>query len=565
MEMRLLLAFLLMGAVLFVSPYFVGTPPPPTPDQTAKTTETAKDAPGVQTPAAAAPEAPAPVPVNTPGQVQADQEETVVIDTDLHKVTFSNRGAVVRSWILKGFKDSKGKPLELVNDRALALTGKQAIPAPFSLAFKNQVPNDPNNALYKVTRSGEGDLTVTFEFSDGRLAAKKTFEFSQKSYLVMLASQVIENGVAIPHSLAWRGGFGDATAVNPLPDVHAVYFDVPGNSLNKKQASDAKTGPVAVSGQYAFAGQEDKYFAQVVLPAAGPNVTGGTIELTTYSDNVPTVDGKEDLRVGAAVGGSGANAFELFIGPKDMDIMRAVDPRLDQMIDWGWFFFIAKPLFYALTWISDKMTHNYGWAIVIITIVINFVLFPLRLSSMKSSKKMQSVQPLVNAINAKYKDIPMKDPRKQQQNTELMELYQKEGINPVGGCVPMLLQIPFFFALYKVLSLAIEMRGSHWLWIADLSQPEIGFFDIRMLPLLLVVTQFISQKMTPSPGMDPAQQKMMMFMPLVFLFIFWSSPAGLVLYWLTSNVVSIAQQWILNRNTPAPAVIQAAPALKKKK
>lgn len=561
MEMRLLLAFLLMGVVLFVSPYFVGTAPPsPSPENTATNGETAKDAPAAApVTATPAPAAPAPLPADVPGQIQAEQEETVTVETDLQKVVFSNRGAIVRSWILKAFKDGKGQPLELVNQRAFALTGKQAVPAPFALAFKNQPANDPNDDLYKVQRSGEGDLAVTFEFSDGRTAAKKTFEFAKDSYLVMLSSQVIENGVLIPHSLAWRGGFGDATVLDPSLDVFTVYFDVPDNSLNKKQAGDAKSGPVSVSGQYAFAGQEDKYFAHVVLPLQA----GGSVELTTYSDNVPKEDGTENLRVGAAMGGSGANSFELFVGPKDNDILRAVDPRLEQLLDWGWFGFLAKPLFYALTWVNNTMTHNYGWAIVIVTVVINFVLFPLRLSSMKSSKKMQALQPLVNAINDKYKGIPMKDPRKQQQNQELMELYQKNGVNPVGGCVPMLLQIPFFFALYKVLTLAIEMRGSEWLWVSDLSQPET--LAIRMLPVLLVVTQFMSQKMTPSPGMDPTQQKMMLFMPLVFGYMFYFASAGLVLYWLTSNVVSIVQQWILNRNTPAAAVVAAAPAAPKKK
>lgn len=286
------------------------------------------------------------------------------------------------------------------------------------------------------------------------------------------------------------------------------------------------------------------------------------MELTTYSDNVPREDGKDEAHVGAAIGGSGANSFTFYIGPKDVDLLERVDPRLAQVIDWGWFFFIAKPIFYALQWTVTTITHNYGWAIIILTIVINTVLFPLRLSSMKSSKKMQAIQPLVKQINDKYAGLPMSDPRKADQNQELMDLYKKNGINPVGGCVPMLLQIPFFYALYKVLSIAIEMRGAGWLWVTDLSQPES--IAIRLLPLLLVVTQFLSQKMTPSPGMDPTQQKMMLFMPLLFGFMFWGASAGLVLYWLTSNVVSIAQQWLLNRNTPAPAVAVVVPPKKRK-
>jgi YidC/Oxa1 family membrane protein insertase len=208
------------------------------------------------------------------------------------------------------------------------------------------------------------------------------------------------------------------------------------------------------------------------------------------------------------------------------------------------------------------MTHNYGWAIVVGTIILNTILFPLRLSSMKSSKKMAALKPQLDAITAKYKDMAPSDPRKPDQNQEMMDLYQKNGVNPVGGCVPLLMQIPVFYALYKVLSIAIEMRGAEWLWVMDISQPET--LAIRILPVILVVSQFLSQKMTPSPGADPSQQKMMMFMPLLFGYMFYYASAGLVLYYLTSNLVSIAQQMILNRSTPTPAVT-VIPAPKKKK
>jgi YidC/Oxa1 family membrane protein insertase len=182
---------------------------------------------------------------------------------------------------------------------------------------------------------------------------------------------------------------------------------------------------------------------------------------------------------------------------------------------------------------------------------------------MKSSKKMQALQPQIKAINDKYKGISMKDPRKTEQNQEVMDLYKKNGVNPVGGCLPMLLQLPFLWAFYKVLGVAIEMRGSRWLWINDLSQPES--LAIHLLPILLVITQFAMQRMTPSPGMDPAQQKMMMFMPLMFGYMFYFASAGLVLYWLTGNVVGIVQQWLLNKTMPAPAVATPVPIKKGRK
>jgi len=176
---------------------------------------------------------------------------------------------------------------------------------------------------------------------------------------------------------------------------------------------------------------------------------------------------------------------------------------------------------------------------------------------------MQALQPEIQRINAKYKNISIRDPRKTEQNQEMMDLYKRHGVNPLGGCLPMALQIPFFIAYYTVLTVAIELRGAPWLWVQDLSRPET--LPIRALPVLLVVTQFVTQRMTPaSPGVDPNQQKMMMFMPLVFGFMFYYASAGLVLYWLTGNLVAIVQQWIINKVTPAP-VIETKPATKPKR
>jgi len=380
-----------------------------------------------------------------------------------------------------------------------------------------------------------------------------------KSYLVEITSQVVDNGVLLPHEFTWRGGFGDQTIVNAASVEGTLYYDESNSKLVKNAVKTADKGPVTTSGQYSFAGIEDSYFTAVVLPTAG-----GGLGLTTYSDPVPGPSGTDEKRIGAGVGGSGLNSFNAFIGPKDTDTLRSVNPKLDQLINWGFFGFIAKPLFLVLTWTAEHATgNNFGWAIVVVTIAINMVLFPLRFSSLKSSKKMQALQPQIAAINAKYKDLPMRDPRKQEQQAEMMDLYKKNGVNPVGGCVPMLLQLPFLFAYYTVLGVAIAMRGASWLWVHDLSQPET--LAIRVLPVLLVVTQFLQQKMTPSPGMDPAQQKMMLFMPLVLGYMFYYQSAGLVLYWLTGGLVGIAQQWLLNRGTPPQAVVVPSPPQKKKK
>lgn len=558
MEKRLLLFFVLMVGVLLISQYFQPAQAPANKTGTAKTEQAKTDQkgdaakPAAQTPAPAA--AQAAKAAEAPGAIQGEKEEAATVETDVFKVVFSNKGAVARSWVLKKYKDHDGKPLELVNDKALA-----KVSAPFAIAFKSTTPStDPNSALFQVDRSADGN-ELTFQFSDGRTLTKKTFRFQKDSYLVNVASEVTQNGVLLPHLLTWRGGFGDASVVNPTAVQHALYFDQANQKLQVKQAKDAKDGPISASGQFSFAGLEDSYFAAVFVPGTKPS-----IEHTTYSDGIPNAKGADEQRVGAGVGGDGSNAFSLFVGPKDTDLMAKVNPKLVQVIDWGWFWFLAEPLFRVLNWTADNLVHNYGWAIVLVTVIINLLLFPLRISSMKSSKKMQSLQPQIQAINARYKDIPMRDPRQNEKNAEIMELYKKNDVNPVGGCLPMVVQLPFLWAFYKVLSVAIEMRGASWLWATDLSQPDT-IWGIHWLPVVLVVTQFVTQKMTPSPGMDPAQQKMMLFMPLMFGYMFYFASSGLVLYWLTGNIVGIGLQWLLNKMTPAPPAVQVIPPAPKKK
>ncbi|MGD1092186.1 MAG: membrane protein insertase YidC [Bryobacteraceae bacterium] len=548
MEMRLLLAFLLMGLVIFGTQYFYKPPPQPIPVPVAAKKDVAPDQ---SNPAQAAVQAAVPA-AEMPGQIQSGAEETVTVDTDLYHVTFSNRGAVVRSWMLKAYKDRQGKPLELVNQKAL-----DKVPAPLTLAFKNHpTQTDPNNALFHVDRQ-DGGLNLLFEYSDGRADFKKSFKFAQDSYLVEVNSQVTANGVLVPHSLEWRGGFGDQTITNPAASEHALYYDLAASKLVINQVKEAKNGPVTSSGTYSFAGLEDNYFAGVFLPGSK-----STVEMTTYSDQIPDAAGKEEARVGASVGGDGLNIFSLYVGSKDIDLLRKVDPKLEQLVDWGWFGIIAKPLFLVLNWTADHVAHNYGWAIILVTVTINLILFPLRISSLKSSKKMQALQPQIAAINAKYKNLSLRDPKKAEQNQEVMELYKKHGVNPVGGCLPMVLQIPFLYAFYKVLSVTVEMRGASWLWVPDLTQPET--LAIHILPIILVISQFAQQKMTPNPGADQSTQKMMMFMPLLFGYMFYFASAGLVLYWLTGNFVGIIQQWLLNRGGPPPAVVDVKPTPKKK-
>jgi YidC/Oxa1 family membrane protein insertase len=538
MERNLLLAFLLMGVVLFLTPYFYKSQKH-APEKPARPNPAVLETPSAS-PVVAAPQAGRSL--QTPAPIAAGKEELFTIETELYGIKLSNRGAVVRSWVLKKFKDSAGAPLELVSAPGAARTGY-----PFSLVFPDKEPAVNVNEVLYSAQPAPGGLGIDYRYSDGNVTVHKIFRFERDGYLSQVSSEVMQAGAGLPHLLAWRGGFGDPSVQNAAGQQKTVFFDAASNKLNTKDAKAAKNGPVNDYGNYSFAGIEDNFFAAVFLPKAS-----APFDIRTVSDTVPgAADKAEQPRAGAEVGGGAGNQFTLFVGPKDLDLLRKIDPRLEQMVDFGWFSLIAKPLFLIVNWLNDHLTHNYGWAIVLVTILINSALLPMRLKSMKSMKHMQALAPQIAAINAKYKNVGLRDPRKQEQNAEVMELYKKHGVNPMGGCLPMVIQLPFFIAFYKVLAVAIEMRGAHWLWVTDLSQPE--HMAIRILPIAMIIAQFVMQKMTPTPSADPSQQKMMMFMPLVFGFMFWSASSGLVLYWLTSNLVGIAQQWFINKSMPAPA------------
>lgn len=548
-ETRLLIAFALMGLVLFATPYFFKTvAPPPAPKKVSAPQQTN---PAVTPPAAAADSAPPPSTTTPVEHVAGQKEETFVIETSLYKVVFSNRGAVVQQWTLKKYTDDSGKPLELVNTAAVPKTGYA-----FQLFFDQKKPAvDLNTALFAAKPTDDG-LGVTFEYAEGAVVAKKSFQFQKNQYVTKVSTEVRENGAALPHLIAWRGGFGDPSG--NASDQHVIYFDLSDTKLKTHVAKDAKNGPVTAEGNYSFAGVEDKYFAAVFEPM-GP----GSVKLVTFGDSAVTAaDPKEQPRVGAGIGSLPKNDFELFLGPKDIDILGKINAKLVNIVDFGWFWFLAKPLFFALHYVADHWIRNYGWAIIIVTILINFLLFPLRLTSLKSMKKMQLLQPQIAAINDKYKGISMRDPRKQQQNEEVMALYKKHGANPMGGCFPQLIQIPFFIAFYKVLSVSIELRHANWLWVTDLSTAE--HLPIHILPIAMIVTQFFMQKMTPNTSGDPSQQRMMMMMPLVMGFFFYSLPSGLVLYYFTANLVGIAQQLFFNKTATVADIPQLAPPAKKK-
>ncbi len=572
LEKRLPLALALMMLVLLVSQYLFKPAPGPKPVAPVNNKVAAQLA---QKPVPVSTAADDAAVVTPAGQVQAAAVTTTTVDTDLYRVVFTNQGAAVKSWVLKKYKDNSGKPLELIHlddkGNPLTLTDGQPCPLPFTIEVTGQkLSVDPNAVLYRPQVIA-GGLGVAYIYSNGNLTIHKSFQFAQDSYMVNVKSQVLENNTAIPNVLMWRGGFGDLKVRNAAAAEHAVWYDPAAQAhwyggtgkLVTKTFKDAENGPITSTGSYLFGGLDDSFFAAVALPP-----DKNQLEVRTYRDDLKVPGEQKPVSfVGAGISGGAQNDFAMFVGSKDVDLLDKVNPKLAQLVDWGTFGILSKPLFLWLNWVHDHWTNNYGWAIILVTLIINLALFPLRLSSLKSARKMQRLQPQIQAINAKYKNISIRDPRKSEQNQEVMDLYKKEGVNPVGGCLPMIIQLPFFYAFYRVLAIAIELRHAPWMWVPDLSSPET--LPIHLLPIILIATQFLTQRLTPAAGVDPNQQRMMMMMPLVFGFMFYYASAGLVLYWLTGNVVGIAQQLIINRfmptakpATPLPALSTKAPVKK---
>lgn len=562
MEMRILLAFALSALVLVL---FAPRPAPNAPGKAP-----VKQAPAAiqVTPQKIAPPVAATVPAAPPAQDSKESE--IVVENDLYLVRFSNRGGAVKNWILKPYKDGKGNPLDLVNTPVASEFGLPLTVWTDDPAIRDQL----NSALFVAKLSApRAPATLSFEYSDGTLYARKKFRFDHGSYVVGMDSEIRKGGAPVAHELVWLGGFGDHT-IEQGHLTNQVTLSANGKhelQLNKDIKAESRPG-----GPFTFVGIEDLFFTADFMPGGDADPTAVTVPAAHIfkRDFKPAASPSTDApipEIGVGAGGAGINSFRTYVGPKDLDILKTIypDPRgaerarrgeqvttLAELIDFGWFSMVAVPLFVGLKWIYVHIVPNYGWAIVILTAFINFAMLPLKISSMKSAMKMQKVQPQIKAIQDKYKKYKLNDPKRQEQNQEVMGLYKKHGINPLGGCLPLLLQMPFLYGFYKVLSLAIEMRHAPWiLWITDLSAPEANAF--KVLPILMIVTMVIMQKMTPQTSADPVQQKMFMFMPVMFGVMFYKVSSGLVLYWLIGNVVQIGQQWYINKTEMRPATAAA--------
>ncbi|MFZ3122617.1 MAG: membrane protein insertase YidC [Thermodesulfovibrionales bacterium] len=521
-EKRTLIAIILSIIILVGYQFLFPTPPQKQP-VTGQTKEEKKES-KLQEPVK-----PVSVPASTPA-VSPTEEKEVRIETGLYSATLSSIGGTIKKWELKKYKDKDGL--------SVVLQQGQSVYQPLSLGSQN------NFNLAKVNFSVSGkDMkldenkntgAIVFEYATSESSIRRTYTFYNDSYKVDLKDEV----AGLPEYWITPGtdfGIHDKkdTSVHLGPvllkDAERIEFDA-------KKLSETKS----YQGRLKWIAQEDKYFFSAIVPV-------------TQMDEAQAWK-VQDASVIAFKGKSGINNFIVYAGPKEHDSLKKLNVGLEHIIDFGFFSIISRPLFWLMKFFYNFM-GNYGWAIVILTIVTRIPFIPLLNKSQASMKKMQDIQPKMNEIKEKYKN--KKDPQKMQK--EMTELYKKHKVNPLGGCLPMLLQIPVFFALYKILSVAIELRGAPFmLWITDLAGPDtlfghipswfplIGGFAVGPLPIAMGITMVIQQKMTPSSA-DPAQQKMMMLMPIIFTFMFLNFASGLVLYWLVNNILSIAQQFHVNR------------------
>ena len=429
---------------------------------------------------------------------------------------------------------------------------------PLSLfTYDGNLQSRLNQALYVTSGAGtlQAPADITFEFADQDLVVRKAFHFDH-SYLVKVETSVRYKGVDTQAYSAWPSGFGDETGV-------AIYglgqLEYQNDEKVERVAAKKIVGGDTINGPLVWVGPTDRYFAAIFLPDDPQHSALVTLRnpldiLKDPSHPKSTETVKVDV-LGAAVGDRrGPTTQHLYVGPKSLEVLEkvpvptlhGVTPDLTGLVNFGFFGIIAKPLFLWLKWTYYHIVANWGWAIALQTLIINLVLLPLRITQMKSALKMQKIQPQAKAIQEKYKKYSLRDPRKAEMNTEIAALYKREGVNPAGGCLPLLIQMPFLFAYYSMLGAALDLRHAPWLWIRDLSSPD----PMYLLPVCVVVTMFLVQRMTPQGAIDPQQQKMMnIFMPIMLGYVSLNLAAGLCLYWSIGNMISIVQQTVMNKTS----------------
>ena len=541
MDKKSILAIALSFAVLYIYQAFFVKPLPP-PKKPAATQEQAatvadKGTNNVVASRAATKINTAPAGIVSLQQRQGIDDKDIPLETDEYSAVFSTRGAALKSFQLKKYRtsiDKNAKLIELVKNRA-------DLPAPLTVSFGGSDFNIPDNALYEARGAADaaqnpnegGQLIFTLEYP-GLLKVEKIYRFHRGKYnfdLEVRTTNLTSNAVNQVTSLNWH----ELIDQNAKPDeyghdgpVSMVAKNIEREDL-KKMASSKTMGP-----DVSWGGFETKYFIAAMIPQT-PSLT--TLSLTKDAQNNVSVTLKSPKTL-IPPGQTGSNSYSLYLGPKDHSLLSASNAGLENAIDFGdWLKWLAMPLLISLKFIHNNFIHNYGIAIILLTLIIKIIFWPLGNKSYRSMKEMQKLQPKIAEMREKYKDD------KARISQEMMALYKSHKVNPLGGCLPMVIQIPVFFGLYKTLLFAIELRHSPLIWwIQDLSAKDPYYIT----PIIMGATMFVQQKMTPPAG-DPMQAKIMLFMPIIFTVMFLNFPSGLVIYWLFNNVISIGQQYYINK------------------
>ena len=555
MEKRVFIAILLSFVVLAG---YQAMFPPARPDQTspdsaaaATTAQATSQPPAAVEQPAATPAGPAVAPL-----VGDAVSREIVVETDSVRAVFSNVGATLKSWRLKNYLDD-GQPVDLVPADL-----PENLPRPFAISTDDPALSQRlAAALFRVSATGltlgSAPGTLTFDYSDeSGLNARKTFHFQPegKAYVLKVEAAIDVAGASRAVTISSGPGIGLGYEPDGSKVVGARAVQLRAGSVDRLDPSHLAEQS-RYEGEMKFAGVDTHYF----LAAALPDTQRVAIEYQPVVLPVPNdPQGRTRAFINYNVTVPGSASLSYFLGPKDFDVLRNVEPRLElvRAIDFGMFAWLVVPLLQALKWINGFVS-NWGWSIITLTAIINLLIFPLRHRSMVSMRKMQALQPEVKAIQDRYAKYKLTDPERGKMNQEMMALYKQRGVNPASGCLPMLIPIPILFAFYSMLSQTIELRGAPFVgWITDLSRHDPYYIT----PVLMGLSMLWQQRMMPTTA-DPVQQKIFLLMPIIFTVSFLGFPAGLVLYWLVSNLIAIGQQYLTNRliGAPVPAKALAAP------
>lgn len=548
MEMRALLAIILSMLVLTLYQYFFVSAPPPPPPAAEQQAE----------PVPAQATAPEPSPATTtmpaiavrPQAVGAESVQRVTVRAAEYVARITNIGGRIESFVLPGYAAAGGEELDLVNPQAAAAgilpLGLVTPSSPATAAVANE-------ALFEIeVRGGSGlgeermptaeaPVVVTLRWADGAgWRVEKTLRFPAEGNQILLQASATAPG-GVPVYLSAGAGL-DTSAQGSrnffLSDGAVLLRN---DALEKWKSGDLER-PVTMSGPARWVGVESHFFLAAFLLDRSVDLEISQVTLPPAAvQEGETPQEQEVVSVSLRLPRDGIE-LPLYLGPKKYDHLKKQGYDLHRVVDFGWLGIIVRPLLVLLNWIY-AFVGNYGVAIILLTVLLRLVLLPINHKSMVSMRKTQSLQPQMAAIRAKYKGVKDVEQR-QKMNEEIMGLYKREGVSPLGGCLPMLAQMPILFAFYRLLSISIELRGAPFgLWVHDLSRYDPYF----VLPLAMGASMFLQQRMTPMAGSNPGQASMMRMMPVVFTFMFLKVPSGLVLYWLVQNLLGIAQQKYVNR------------------